>query len=45
MRLRSARSLDARADDLPAVVRRFHVVERDMFARSELSDIELPSWI
>ena len=39
------RSFDARAEDLPEVVRCFHIVERDMFGLSELSDIELPSWV
>ncbi|MBP9085183.1 MAG: hypothetical protein KBG15_03655 [Kofleriaceae bacterium] len=38
------RSMDARADQLPAYVDRFHTVERDMFGTEE-SEIELPSWI
>lgn len=38
------RSMDARADELPDYVERFHIVERDMFGTEE-SEIELPSWI
>lgn len=35
---------DARADDIPEYVSRFHRVERDMFEVDE-TEIELPSWI
>jgi hypothetical protein len=38
------RSFDARADELPAIVRRFHTVERDMFGRP-LTAVELPGWV
>lgn len=37
-------SMDARADDLPRVVRNFHRVQRDELFVEE-SEIELPSWI
>jgi hypothetical protein len=35
---------DARADDLPRIVRNLHRVERDMFDVPE-TDIELPPWV
>lgn len=35
---------DARADDLPAIVRNFHTVERDFLLVPE-TEIALPSWI
>jgi hypothetical protein len=35
---------DARADDLPKIVERFHRVERDYLGVDE-TEIELPSWI
>jgi hypothetical protein len=35
---------DARADDLPRIVRNFHTAERDYFFVDE-SEIELPSWV
>jgi hypothetical protein len=35
---------DARADDLPAYVKNFHRVERDMFGVDE-TEIDLPSWV
>lgn len=38
------RSTDARSDQLPALVERFHTVERDMFGVDE-TDIELPRWV
>lgn len=38
------RSTDARADQLPEYVERFHVVERDMIGIEE-TEIELPRWI
>ena len=38
------RSMDARADQLPDYIDRFHTVERDMFGTEE-SEIELASWI
>lgn len=38
------RSHDARADELPLIVRRFHTVERDMFACPP-TEVELPGWI
>ena len=38
------RSFDARADELPAIVRRFHTVERDMFGCPP-TDVELPGWL
>jgi hypothetical protein len=37
-------SMDARADDLPRVVRNFHRVQRDHLFVGE-SEIALPSWI
>lgn len=36
--------LDARADDLPRIVRGLHWVERDLLGEPE-SDIELPPWV
>lgn len=35
---------DARADDLPKIIARFHRVERDYLGVDE-TEIELPSWI
>lgn len=35
---------DAREDQLPSIIDRFHTVERDMFDVAE-TEIELPSWI
>jgi hypothetical protein len=37
-------AMDARADDLPKLVKRLHQVERDLFDVPE-TPIELPSWI
>lgn len=38
------RSTDARADQLPKIIERFHTVERDMFGVDE-TEIPLPSWV